>query len=121
MIHFAGIFDLRNILDKVYFHPRCFIFSELSVISAQEDLPKCVLDSVDAGNDASKMKVLSPRDLIELYIGEDNVEADHLDFKKALDLIDYLAPVGMTLDEFEVEKVRSTHIHIVNAILLADS
>jgi len=78
--------------------------SELSVISAQEDLPKCVLDSVDAGNDASKMKVLSPRDLIELYIGEDNVEADHLDFKKALDLIDYLAPVGMTLDEFEVEK-----------------
>ena len=56
------------------------------------------------------MKVLSPRDLIELYIGEDNVEADHLDFKKALDLIDYLAPVGMTLDEFEVEKVRSKHI-----------
>ena len=114
MIHFAGIFDLRNIFIKyTYVHSRCFIFSELSVISAQEDLPKCVLDSVDAGNDASKMKVLSPRDLIELYIGEDNVEADHLDFKKALDLIDYLAPVGMTLDEFEVEKVRSTHISLM--------
>ena len=107
------VFILFQSPCEVYFHSRCFIFSELSVISAQEDLPKCVLDSVDAGNDASKMKVLSPRDLIELYIGEDNVEADHLDFKKALDLIDYLAPVGMTLDEFEVEKVRSTHILLI--------
>ena len=103
----SQVFILFQSPCEVYFHSRCFIFSELSVISAQEDLPKCVLDSVDAGNDASKMKVLSPRDLIELYIGEDNIEADHLDFKKALDLIDYLAPVGMTLDEFEVEKVRT--------------
>ena len=79
--------------------------SELSVISAQENLPKSVLEAVDAGNDATKMKVLSPRDLIELYISEDNREADHLDFKKALDLLDYLAPAGTSLDDFELEKV----------------
>ena len=82
------------------------IFSELNIISAQENLPKSVLNSIDAGDDASKMKVLSPRDLIELYIGEDNREADHLDFKKALDLLDYISPAGTSAEEFEEEKVR---------------
>lgn len=78
--------------------------SELNIISAQENLPKSVLDSVDAGDDASKMKVLTPRDLIELYIGEDNREADHLDFKKALDLLDYVSPAGTSVEDFEEEK-----------------
>ena len=28
--------------------------------------------------------------MIELYVGEENVDADHIDFKKALDLLDFV-------------------------------
>ena len=36
------------------------------------------------------MRVLTPREMIELYVGEENVDADHIDFKKALDLLDFV-------------------------------
>ena len=78
------------------------INKELNVINAQENLPASVVDSLHF-KDPSKMKVLTPRDLIELYIGEDNHEADHLDFKKALDLVAYVAPTSGSLAEFEEE------------------
>jgi hypothetical protein len=41
------------------------------------------------GLERGSMRVLSPREIIQLYIGEENVDADHMDFKKALDLLDY--------------------------------
>ena len=34
--------------------------------------------------------MLTPREMIELYVGEENVDADHIDFKKALDLLDFV-------------------------------
>ena len=36
------------------------------------------------------MRVLTPREMIELYVGEENVDADHIDFKKALDLLGFV-------------------------------
>ena len=39
------------------------------------------------GFDRESMRVLTPREMIELYVGEENVDADHIDFKKALDLL----------------------------------
>jgi hypothetical protein len=53
----------------------------------QEQLPSSVLDQF--GLERGSMRVLSPREIIQLYIGEENADADHMDFKKALDLLDY--------------------------------
>merc|ERR1719447_216560 len=38
--------------------------------------------------------------MIELYVGDENVDADHIDFKKALDLLGYV-----TLDEEEKQTI----------------
>ena len=46
------------------------------------------------------MRVLMPREMIELYVGDENVDADHIDFKKALDLLDYV-----TLDDEEKQTI----------------
>ena len=46
------------------------------------------------------MRVLSPREMIELYVGEENVDADHIDFKKALDLLGFV-----TLEEEEKQNI----------------
>ena len=73
---------------------------EMNLINAQEQLPKSILEAY--GFDSSdQMKVLSPRQLIELYISEENRDADQVDFKKALDLLDYLAPTGGTPEQIE--------------------
>ena len=42
------------------------------------------------GFDRESMRVLTPREMIELYVGEENVDADHIDFKKALDLLGFV-------------------------------
>ena len=42
----------------------------LNVVTAQEQLPRSVLDAY--GFDADTMRVFTPRELLELYIGEDN-------------------------------------------------
>jgi len=60
---------------------------DMSLVAAQEQLPSSVLGQF--GFDRESMRVLSPREMIELYIGEENVEADHIDFKKALDLLSF--------------------------------
>ncbi len=61
---------------------------EMCLVAAQEQLPTSVLSQF--GFDRDSMRVLSPREMIELYVGDENVEADHIDFKKALDLLDYV-------------------------------
>ena len=69
---------------------------EMCLVAAQEQLPTSVLSQF--GFDRESMRVLTPREMIELYVGEENVEADHIDFKKALDLLGF---VNLEEDEKE--------------------
>ena len=75
---------------------------EMALVAAQEQLPTSVLRQF--GFDRETMRVLTAREMIELYVGEENVEADHIDFKKALDLVGFAA-----LDPEEKEQ---TWLHI---------
>lgn len=75
---------------------------DLNVIAAQERLPKTLMDNF--GFDPTDMRPLNPRELIELYIGEENSDSDQIDFKTALDLIEYLPPVGGTPQEITADK-----------------
>ncbi|XP_015587429.1 nuclear pore complex protein Nup133 isoform X2 [Cephus cinctus] len=61
---------------------------ELALIAHQEDLPEQVLAAY--GYDIDKMRVLSPTELIMLYTSDENVIANEYDFKKALDLLEYV-------------------------------
>ena len=89
--------DDKNINDSLG-----MIDNEMNIISAQEQLPKSILDAY--GFESDNMKVLSPRHLIELYISEENHGADQVDFKKALDLLDYLPPSGGTPDQIKKDR-----------------
>ena len=71
---------------------------EMCLVAAQEQLPTSVLSQF--GFDRESMRVLTPREMIELYVGEENVEADHIDFKKALDLLGFV-----NLEEDEKESI----------------
>ncbi|XP_053999157.1 nuclear pore complex protein Nup133 [Hylaeus anthracinus] len=64
------------------------IDNELALIAHQEDLPTQVLTTY--GYDVEKLRVFTPTELITLYTSEDNVDANEYDFKKALDLLDYV-------------------------------
>jgi len=64
------------------------IEQEMCLVAAQEQLPTQVLGQF--GFDRENMRVLSPREMIELYVGEENVDADYIDFKKALDLLNFV-------------------------------
>ena len=75
---------------------------EMCLGVAQEQLPTQVLGQF--GFDRENMTVLSPRVLIELFVGEENVEADHIEFKKALDLLNFV-----NMDE---EERNRTWLHI---------
>jgi len=75
---------------------------EMCLVAAQEQLPTQVLGQF--GFDRENMRVLSPREMIELYVGEENVEADHIEFKKALDLLNFV-----NMDE---EERNRTWLHI---------
>ena len=92
---------------------------DLNIINAQEQLPTTVLES--HGLVASEMRPLTARELIELYIGSDNGDADHLDFKRALDLVDYIAPIGIgNATDFEAEK-EATRLRVWAKSVLKDS
>ncbi|CAK9828636.1 Nuclear pore complex protein Nup133 [Anthophora retusa] len=73
------------------------IDNELALIAHQEDLPTQVLTTY--GYDVEKLRVFTPTELITLYTSEDNIDANEYDFKKALDLLEYM--------ENEDEKVSS--------------
>nr|XP_033334871.1 nuclear pore complex protein Nup133 [Megalopta genalis]XP_033334872.1 nuclear pore complex protein Nup133 [Megalopta genalis]XP_033334873.1 nuclear pore complex protein Nup133 [Megalopta genalis] len=64
------------------------IDNELAMIAHQEDLPTHVLTTY--GYDIEKLRVFTPTELITLYTSEDNVDANEYDFKKALDLLEYV-------------------------------
>lgn len=64
------------------------IDNELALIAHQEDLPTQVLTIY--GYDVEKLRVFTPTELITLYTSEDNIDANEYDFKKALDLLDYV-------------------------------
>ncbi|XP_076290954.1 nuclear pore complex protein Nup133 isoform X3 [Lasioglossum baleicum] len=64
------------------------IDNELALIAHQEDLPTQVLTTY--GYDIDKLRVFAPAELITLYTSEDNVDANEYDFKKALDLLEYV-------------------------------
>eukprot|EP00095_Tigriopus_kingsejongensis_P004237 maker-scaffold711_size108467-snap-gene-0.25 protein:Tk04237 transcript:maker-scaffold711_size108467-snap-gene-0.25-mRNA-1 annotation:"hypothetical protein LOTGIDRAFT_233315" len=85
---------------------------QLTVIAAQEQLPKCVLEAFNFN--LSTMHVLSVREIIELYIGNENIQGDHIDFKKALDMLDF---VNVTDDE----ELKSLRLHIWAKAVLKDS
>jgi len=92
---------------------------DLTIIGAQEQLPNSVLES--HGLTASDMRPLTARELIELYISDENSDSDQVDFKKALDLVDYIAPVGTgSMFEYEAEK-EASRLRIWAKSVLKDS
>lgn len=62
---------------------------EEELIIYQEQLPEPVLTAHSL--DPETMRVLSPSELIHLYTGEENTYANEFDFKKALDLLAFVA------------------------------
>ncbi|GFS19154.1 nuclear pore complex protein Nup133 [Elysia marginata] len=64
------------------------INEELELITHQELLPAHAIESI--GMDPDNMRVLTPVELIELYVSEKNTNASELDVKKALDLLKYV-------------------------------
>ena len=72
----------------------------LTIVGAQEQLPKIALE--EYGFDLESMRVLTPREIIELYIGKENLQADQIDFKKALDLLDYLGSDAELKDDLRL-------------------
>uniref|UniRef100_A0A8C1D1K6 Nucleoporin 133 n=1 Tax=Cyprinus carpio carpio TaxID=630221 RepID=A0A8C1D1K6_CYPCA len=67
----------------------------------QETLPKQLLDEKQLNPDS--MPLLSPRNLINLYICDENRGANEYDFKKALDLLEYLEEDRVDLDALKRE------------------
>lgn len=76
------------------------IDDDLTLIAHQEDLPETVF--IALGFDYKKQKVLTPAEIIRLYISEENHMIQEYDFKKALDLLDYIP------DEFEKSELRQS-------------
>ncbi|XP_038072152.1 nuclear pore complex protein Nup133-like [Patiria miniata] len=66
------------------------INSELDVILHQEQLPKELVQKMELFNSEGDLPVIDPEQLIWLYISEKNTDANEFDFKKALDLLQYL-------------------------------
>ncbi|XP_065057550.1 nuclear pore complex protein Nup133-like isoform X2 [Rhopilema esculentum] len=67
------------------------IQNHLDVILHQETLPAAVVEN--AGIDPNSMPPLTVEDLIELYTGENNTDANEYDFKRALDLVPFVDPL----------------------------
>ncbi|XP_059142575.1 nuclear pore complex protein Nup133-like isoform X2 [Physella acuta] len=88
------------------------INEELDLILHQEVLPVETIQNV--GMDPNNMRVLTPVELIELYISEHNQSANEGDVKKALDLLHHIDKEG----EHDYEALR---LHIwCRAILMDD-
>jgi nuclear pore complex protein Nup133 len=64
------------------------IEARLDLISYQEDIPDYVLQQF--GYDTIHIKVIPPKDMINLYICKEYKEAGELEFKKALDLLAFI-------------------------------
>ncbi|XP_067007277.2 nuclear pore complex protein Nup133 [Anabrus simplex] len=75
------------------------INSQLDLITYQEDLPETVLSAY--GLSAEKIRVLTPTEMIQMYISDEFLGASELEFMKALDLLAYI-------DVEEREELRNT-------------
>uniref|UniRef100_A0A8C5MUE1 Nuclear pore complex protein Nup133 n=1 Tax=Leptobrachium leishanense TaxID=445787 RepID=A0A8C5MUE1_9ANUR len=67
----------------------------------QETLPSQLLEEKQL--DLNVMPVLSALELINLYISEENRRANEYDFKKALDLLDYINEEDVDVDKEELK------------------
>ncbi|XP_069672597.1 nuclear pore complex protein Nup133 isoform X3 [Periplaneta americana] len=72
--------------------------TELDLVLYEEELPETVLSAY--GYDIERLRVLTPMELVKLYICDENSTATEYDFKKALDLLSYID------DEFERSELR---------------
>lgn len=72
------------------------IDEEQELILNQELLPAELLETMNV--DAEHMKVLTPVELIQLYICDENTGATEYDFKKALDLLQFLDTEDPAID-----------------------
>ncbi|XP_068451700.1 nuclear pore complex protein Nup133 [Clinocottus analis] len=77
----------------------------------QETLPRQLLEDKQLNPDT--MPLLSAHNLIQLYICDDNRRANEYDFKKALDLLEYI-------DEEEAEDIDSLKCEIFGKVLRRD-
>lgn len=84
--------------------------SRLELISFQEDVPDYVLQHY--GYDTLKPPVIPPKDLIHLYICGDFKEANEIEFKKALDLLEFVKDdelkCELTLDVWKAAILRDS-------------
>ncbi|KAK3702667.1 hypothetical protein RRG08_042655 [Elysia crispata] len=88
------------------------INEELDLVTHQELLPAHTIESV--GMDPDNMRVLTPEELIELYVSEKNTDANELDVKKALDLLRYV-------DRDDDIDFAALKLHIWSRAILMDS
>ncbi|XP_014675346.1 PREDICTED: nuclear pore complex protein Nup133-like [Priapulus caudatus] len=88
---------------------------EQDIVLHQEGLPLEVLTA--EGLDKGIMPVLTPEELIEVYIGEANVRANEFDFKKALDLLEFIP----TTDLQRQSMIDDLKLKIWCAAILQDS
>ncbi|XP_021913246.1 nuclear pore complex protein Nup133 [Zootermopsis nevadensis] len=72
--------------------------ADLDLVSYQEELPEVVLSSY--GYDVERLRVLTPTELVKLYVCDENSTATEYDFKKALELLAFIE------DEFERSELR---------------
>jgi len=87
------------------------INEELELVMHQEQLPSQAVENV--GIDPDNMRVLSPEELIELFVSEKNEFANELDVKKALDLLRY---VDKSKEDYDLDALK---LHIwTKAILM---
>lgn len=64
------------------------INASLDLITFQEDVPDYVLQQF--GYDTLRPRVISPKELIHLYICKEYSDAGELEFKKALDILTFI-------------------------------
>jgi len=75
----------------------------LKLISYQEQIPDYVVQH--HGFNAKKPKVLHPREIVSLYISTEYVDAKELEFRKALDVanfVDSIEKVELILQVFQL-------------------
>ncbi|CAN7937670.1 unnamed protein product [Ixodes hexagonus] len=71
---------------------------EHNLILYQESLPSALMEASTAYClDPGDMRVLSPEELIEMYVSKDNVDANEYDFMKALELLDFIPDISTAL------------------------
>lgn len=62
--------------------------SRLELINLQEEIPDYVLHHY--GYDTSRPRVLEPQEIIRLYVCSEHKEASEIDFRKALDVLQFV-------------------------------